>query len=236
MIRRKKVSAKKVIEKLFQPGDASKYITFDGIRDGDRVVLYCRVSTRQQNHTGNLDAQEQYLKAEMAKRGAKVVQVVKYVGSGFEPLRLPLAVKYAEQHRAKIVAISTDRFIRNEFFKSTGSKSERNARANIKGLETLKQSAQGIELVTLLYPNASLLECSGLQKKIGQQFKNRKGGRPKKYPPGYKKKRRNEYLPKVRCLRSEGLGIREIARRLDLPEATVRYWVRKFLNREVLPI
>lgn len=151
MIRRKKVSAKKIIEKLFQPGDASKYITYDGIQDGDRVVLYCRVSTRQQNHSGNLDAQEQYLKTEMAKRGAKVVQVVKYVGSGFEPLRLPLAVKYAEQHRAKIVAISTDRFIRNEYFKSTGTKSERNARANLKGLETLKQSAQGIELVTLLY-------------------------------------------------------------------------------------
>lgn len=235
MIRRKKLSAKKTIRRIFSPGDASQYITHDGIQSGDRVVLYCRVSTRQQNHSGNLDSQEKYLRTQMGKRKARVVEVVRYVGSGFEPLRLPFAVRMAQQHGAKIVAITTDRFIRHDYFKSTGSKFERNARANIEGLEALKQCAQEIELVTLLHPNASLLECSGLQKKIGQRFKNRKGGRPKKNTPGYKKKRRNEYLPKVRRLRSEGSAIREIARRFDLPEATVRYWVRNFLKPELLP-
>ncbi|MCH9652586.1 MAG: recombinase family protein [Planctomycetes bacterium] len=227
---RKKVSARKSIEKKVSPGDASKYISYDCIKPGDQVVLYCRVSTRQQNYTGNLDAQERYLRTQVTERGAIVVTAVQCVGSGFYPFRLAYAASLAKQSGAKIVALTTDRFIRNEFFKSTGSKFERNARANIEGLETLKQCAEGIELVTLVHPNTSLLECSGWQKKIGQQVKSRKGGRPKKNPPGYKKERRHEKLPKVRELRSEGVGIRETARRVSLPEATVWYWVRNFLN------
>lgn len=230
MIRRKKVSAKKTIERIFTPGDASKYITHDGIQQGDQVVLYCRVSTRQQYHSGNLIAQEAYLRTQINARGAIVVKSVRFVGSGFFPLRLAYAATLAKQCGAKIVALTTDRLIRNEFYKSTGSNLERNVRANLEGLETLKQCAQGIELVTLLHPNASLSESSGLQKKIGQEVKGRKGGRPKKNPPGYKKVRRDENLPTVRRLQIEGVGIREIARRLGLPEATVRYWVRNFFN------
>ena len=227
---RKKVSAKKSIENKVTPGDASKYISYDCIKSGDKVVLYCRVSTRQQNHSGNLIAQEAYLRAQITSKGAIVVNAVHFVGSGFFPLHLAYAATLAKQCGAKIVALTTDRLIRNNFYKSTGSNLERNARANLEGLETLKQCAQGIELVTLLHPNASLNECLGLQKKIGQEVKGRKGGRPKKNSPGYKKVRRNENLQIVRRLRIEGVGIREIARRLGLPEATVRYWVRNFFN------
>ncbi len=232
MIRRKKVSAKKTIERIFTPGDASKYITHDGIQQGDQVVLYCRVSTRQQNHNGNLDTQEQYLRNQIDKRDAKVVHVVRYVGSGFEPLRLPLAVRFAKQHSAKIVALSTDRFIRHESFKSTGTKKARTLRVNTGGLEILREIAKGVELVTLLDPNATLPECAGLQKKIGQQMKNSKGGRPNKRKPGYKKERRQKNLPIVFQLRTEGLKIRDIARKLIIHESTIRHWLRNFSNDE----
>ncbi|QDT18325.1 recombinase family protein [Gimesia chilikensis] len=230
MIRRKKVSAKKTIERIFTPGDASKYITHDGIQQGDQVVLYCRVSTRQQNHNGNLDAQEQYLRNQMGKRDAKVVHVVRYVGSGFEPLRLPLAVRFAKQHGAKIVALSTDRFIRHESFKSTGSKKARKLRVNTRGLEDLREIAKGVELVTLLDPNASLEDCIKLQSEIGQQAKFNKGGRPLKRKPGYKKQRRLKFLEKVIQLQEQGKSIRDIEKELKIPSSTVHSWVSSFFN------
>ena len=228
MIRRKKVSAKKTIERIVTPGDASAYITHDGIQKGDRVVLFCRVSTRQQNHSGNLEGQEHYLTDQMHARGAIVVCVEKYVGSGLDPLHLIQAAKIARQCSAKIVALTTDRFIRHEFFKATRAKN-RQLRVNQYGLELLQDIATGVELVTLEDPNASLSKCAGLLKRVGQIAKGRKGGRPKKKIPGDKKKRRQHYLPRVYQLCTEGHSNREIARRLNLPESTVRYWVRNFL-------
>ncbi|QDT82451.1 recombinase family protein [Gimesia chilikensis] len=230
MTRRKKVSAKKTIKRIFTPGDASKYITHDGIQQGDQVVLYCRVSTRQQKHSGNLDAQEKYLRTQMAKRGAKVVNVVRYVGSGFEPLRLPLAVMYAKQHRAKIVALTTDRFIRHESFKSTGTNKTRSFRVNERGLENLQEIAKGVELVTLQDPNAILEDCLKLQREIGQLSKSNKGGRPLKRMPGYKKERRQKNLEKTIQLKKQGKSVREIGKELKIPSSTIHTWVSSFFN------
>lgn len=222
---RQKISARGYVDKLYTPGDATKHITFDGIQSGDRVVLYCRVSTRQQNHTGNLDAQERYLRAEMAVRGATVVEAVHHVGAGVYALLVGRAAAIAKPQKAKIVAVTTDRLVRNENFVSTGLNCQRNARATIGELHILTEAANGVELVTLVPPNASLAKCLGVQKKVGQMLKRRKGGRPKKTKPGYKKQRRDSTKPEAVRLRLEGKSIREIARILDVPASTVHRWV-----------
>jgi len=227
--KRKRVSARSWVEGLCRPGRAAAYTTHDRIRPGDAVVLACRVSSRQQDHTGNLTAQERYLRAEIAARRADVVGVVKYVGSGFDPLWVARAARRAKQHNAtKIVAIATDRLIRHPDFKATGNDWERNARAHTDDLEKLKWYAGSVELVTLMPPDAPLSECMALYKKIGQQIKNRKGGRPRKNSPGYKKERRLRNLSKVFWMRAVGYPVRRIARILDIPESTVRRWVRHF--------
>jgi hypothetical protein len=230
MTARKKVSARGWIEQYCRPGNARDFITHDGIRPGDRVVLCCRVSTRQQDHTGNLTAHERHLRAEIAARRANVVGVVRHVGSGFDPLWVGRAAYIAKRHNAKIVAIATDRLIRHPDYKSTGTRYERNARACTEDLEDLNRYADGVELVTLTDPDATLADCMAVHKKIGQHAKGRKGGRPGKNPPGYKKERRLRNQSQVFWMRAVGYPVRQIARILDQPESTVRRWVRRFFR------
>ena len=159
-----------------------------------------------------------------------MVGVVQQVGSGFDPLWVVRAADIAKRHNGKIVAITADRLIRHPDFKSTGNNYERNARANTEDLEDLKRFAGCVELVTLTDPDATLAECMALYKKIGQQVKGRKGGRPRKNPPGYKKERRLRNQSKVFWMRAVGYPVRRIARILHEPESTVRRWVRRFLG------
>ena len=131
----------------------------------------------------------------------------------------------AKRHNAKIVAITTDRLIRHADFKSKGTEYERNARANTEDLDDLKRYADGVELVTLVDPDAPMADCMALHKEIGQQVKGRKGGRPRKNPPGYKKERRLRDQPEAVRLRAEGKSIREIAHILGVPVSTVHRWL-----------
>ena len=64
-----------------------------------------------------------------------------------------------------------------------------------------------------------------IQKKIGQQVKGRKGGRPRTERPGYKKERRVLKQPEAIRLRVLGKSIREIARTLNIPISTLHRWV-----------
>lgn len=230
MTKLKRVSARSTVERHCNPGNAASYITHDGIQPGDRVVLCCRVSTRQQNHRGNLTAHERHLRAEIAARRTEVVDLVSHVGPGYDPLWVARAADIAKRHNAKLVAITTDRLVRHPDYKSTGSNYERNARANTEGLDDLKRYADGVELVTLVDPDAPLATCMGVMKKIGQQVKGRKGGRPGKNPPGYKKERRLRNQSQVYWMCAVGYPVRKIAHMLDLPESTVRRWVRRFFR------
>jgi hypothetical protein len=155
---------------------------------------------------------------------------MRHFGSGLDPLWVAHAADIAKRHNAKIVAVTTDRLIRHPDFKSTGNKFKRNARANTGHLEDLKWSVDGVELVTLADPDAPMADCMALHKKIGRQSKNRKGGRPSKNPPGFKKERRLRNQSKVFWMCAVGYPVRQIARILDEPESTVRRWVRHFLR------
>jgi hypothetical protein len=135
------------VREEFKAGKASKYIKHCGteIRRGDKVILCCRASGRMQNHTGNLADQEANLREQMERLGAIVVGVITHVGSGWEPYWLMRAAALAERHGAKLVAETTDRFIRNDLYHS---RDRPNAQATEIELKRLRNETLGVLLST----------------------------------------------------------------------------------------
>src|SRR5688572_27407686 len=110
------------------PGKASKYFRhFKKMASrGIEVVVYCRVSSRTQIHRRSLDRQEQYLREKVKKLGGRVIEVFREIGSGWiidadERKLFVQACRIAVEQGAIVVARSSDRFIRNEFFGMHGN-------------------------------------------------------------------------------------------------------------------
>lgn len=230
-MRRRRVSAARRLALRAKPGRASDYITHGGILRGDVVLLWCRVSSREQDRTGNLRGQEHALQTAMLSAGARTVGVLPWTGSGQSPYaRMSEAARMARKLGAtKIVAVSTDRFIRHPDFKATGTEYERDARASSDQLEELVLWANGIELVTLIHPDAPLSECMAAHKRHGQKAKGNRGGRPRKRGP-YQPSHRDRCFAgcsKVFWLRGCGYSLREIGTLLGRPHSTIQGWERK---------
>ena len=132
------------------------------------------------------------------------------------------AAAYAAKHDAVLVFESTDRAIRHPDYHSRANP---NAQARDVDLEELRQWTDGVPLFTLLPPNATSGEVRAYQTKRGQATKGRKGGRPRKNPPGYKKQRRQKLLRRVLKLRRNGASYRKIARECGVPTTTLHAWV-----------
>lgn len=218
---RKKV---RIREYLLQHGTASEYIMHDGIERGDRVVLACRVSTCEQHRDRNLADQELHLRQEMERRGAVVVDVVREVGPGCYPSWLARAADIARRRGAKVVAESLSRLIRSPYYHSVD---DPDARPRTSDLDDLRASTKGVELVTLLDPDATPRQERGYQSIRGQRQKRRRGGRPLAKRPGYVKARRERLLPHVLADRRNGMTVRAIAEKHGLPFTTVALWLRR---------
>lgn len=225
---RPRVSARRCL----QPGKASKYISpIEAIQPGDRVVLWLRVSTQWQE--ANLDDQEANLRRVVEERGATVVAVVRYVGSscGGERAREDLldrladAAELARQHGAKLLAESTNRFVRPTWYDSKLPK----AQATELDLRDLQWATKDVVLVTHLHPDATPKQERAYHTARGQREKDRKGGRPPSPPKaGYKKLRRDELLPYVVGWHEDGLTLGQIAKKAGLPRSTVQDWIAKY--------
>jgi DNA invertase Pin-like site-specific DNA recombinase len=202
------------------PGKASNLIrqAKSEIKPGDKVVLCCRVSHCTQNHNGNLRDQEARLRRCMKKVGAVVMAVCTHVGSGVDKWSVLQAATEAREHGAKLVAESTDRFIRHEDYHSSKNP---DAQARETDLEDLGYLTRGVTLSTLLHPDATPARVRSFQRKRGQWAKGHKGGRPLA-----KKKRREKLLPDVLRLHVTGKSCRAIAAMLGLPRSTVHRWSR----------
>ena len=197
--------------------------SFDRLRPGDQVVLWLRVSGREQNRRGNLDAYQDWLSSKSKKRGAVVVARFRRIRSGMaeELDDLEAAAEFAREHGATLLAFSTCRFIRPADY---NSKTNPHAQPTPHDLERLREATKGTRLMTFVDPDAELDEVRSWQTKCGQKGKDRKGGRPQK--AGYKKRRRLRKRPRVLRLRKKGYSLRDISRRLKVPVKTVHDWVR----------
>lgn len=214
---------------LWQPGNAAALIghAAERLQPGDKVILVCRVSSCEQNHTGNLDDQVANLGRRAAALGVVVVDVVRFVGSGYDPWWLASAVDDAKREGAVFFAETTDRFVRSILYHSKNEplKGFADAQARQPDLDGLAYWAAGVELVTDLPPNASPKEVRSYQRKRGQAAKGCKGGRPRKTKPGDKKRRREALKPRALKWRSQGLSIRDIAEYLGVPPSTLQGWL-----------
>jgi hypothetical protein len=212
---RNKVSARRRLS----AGVASKFISHGNIQPGDRVILVCRVSAREQQYRGNDMDQESNLSQWVQQLGAIVIKVVRVTTSGQHPFWLLKAVQLARQFNAKLVAETTDRFIRHPAYHSEKSP---NFQARESDLKELQFVTSGILLVTMVHPDATPEQVRSYQRKRGQRMKNAKGGRPER-----PKNRRERLFEPVRKMRLAGASLGEIAKHYGFRNrSTVARWCK----------
>jgi hypothetical protein len=220
-----------VFRRRLERGKASDYIRLCDLKPGDLVVLWCRVSRSEQNRTQKLNRQVLNLRAAVERMGAVVVAVVTHVGPGWDPEWLVRPTAIAKRHGAALVAEAVSRMVRSHAYHSVNNPE---AQANEFELQELRRYTYGVELLTLLDPDATPGEERAYQTKRGQKMSGRVGGRPPKKPAGYKKERYLQNRVKVRWCVVAGIKGRRLARFLNVPDATARAWVRRFLAEQQL--
>lgn len=209
-----------------RPGKASDYINpWNTLRAGDKVVLTCRVSGREQKRRRNLANQKDFLREQLQPVGVTVDGVIEHQGSGFDPQWLKRKLLRSYGGDVTLVAISTDRFVRSLFYHT---KRNNNAQARTKDLVRLAICTFDLPLVTWLHPDASTEEVQRFQAMLGQWAKGRKGGRPANKRPGYKKRRREQMLHAVLKLRDSGKSQSQIQCETGIPKPTVSRWLRLY--------
>jgi len=129
------------------------------------------------------------------------------------------AGRIAREKDAVIVAVHTSRLVRNK-------RHDRGMSPTVDDFEKLQSLVSGARLATLRYPDYQ--EDRSGDTVRGFQARNAKPGRPVKKRAGDKKRRRMEFkLPVIRLIKQGGSN-REISRRLELPEKTVRDWRHRY--------
>ena len=219
-------------------GAAVKYILPFRVRPGDKFVILCRVSSRQQGLNRNPQAQAAKLREAVETGGGVVIAILHCEWSGrgsvwFDVL-LPAMAEFARGQGAVLLAATTDRFARSEWFRAGHTRLWR-AQAQEQDLRRLRARTGGVPLMTYLHPDASPEECQSLRIKWAQRVKNKKGGRPRSL--FMKPARRNQFLkrwrPRVLQLHAAGLKPRPIAQQLTLEthyhwnDTTVRNYLKE---------
>lgn len=192
-----------------------------------KVVIYCRVSSLEQYRSGNLDDQLSNVRRTLERLGVTVVGVFREIATSYElehPSDRPAlvaAVECAKQHGAIVVAESTSRYLRSAAF----DKFHQDALPTVVHFERLKRLTNAAALATLVHPDAE--DERSYQTKRGQTEKGRKGGRPQRKPPGYKKQQKLDLLPEVLGLHGQGASCREISREVGITPMTASRWIRQ---------
>ncbi len=203
------------------PGKASNYITCMGDLDGVHTCfLVCRVSTKQQDHTGNLGGQTDFLSKVACRASWEVLEVVRHVGSGIDPHWLQEWAQKAKEKGAVLLAESTDRFIRHAHFQSSDSVFS-DMQADEQDLQRLKKATRGVILVTVYDPDSPPESIRSSQRKRGQAAKENSGGRPEKKITRRELKEGN--IEQVVSWYRGGFSTREISRKLALQKVTVSH-------------
>lgn len=202
----------------FERGKASDYFSYDNIKTGDIFVVACRVSGREQDRSNKLKRQVSNLRKHIIDRGGIVVGVVAVVESGWDPMWLAQAAAIAKKHGGKIAVECVNRAIRSSAYHS---ERDPTAQARTPELEYMKSCLDGVEITSMLDPDASAGEERGYQTRRGQSESGNKGGKPMR-----KKNRRKKLKPEAIRLQQIGESIAGISRLLNVAESTVRDWLR----------
>ena len=230
---RKVASAKESIRKrdpeLFEPGAdkigiASDYISdIRSLKSGQRVVIYCRVSTSDQERKRNLNEQVKNLIREVEQLGFIIIITFREVGAGWQEYRdvLMYAAEHALAKDAVLVAESCTRFTRNKDYNSKTNWKVRPTQADYRRLQ---RDTHGVKLATLINPDATPEEIRSFETKRGKKAKSKLGGRPKKQAGRGDPERKEMMLPKVKWMIWTGGSLKNIASILGVSHTTVMKW------------
>lgn len=203
------------------------------------VLLFVRVSSKNQEHNGNLKRQENAI-LKMIPENAKVVKTLKHQGSAKPEKikdKLEEVMEHAKNKNVKnVVAITTSRFIRNAEHDATDPE-KRNVMPNEDELKWLKNMAEryGVNLVTLADPDLSPMEdASFISNAIKRNEGKEKTGRPKKQESGYKIKQKEEWFAEVCRLHYQNRwSTRRIASHvtkesgIKISHETINQWIKE---------
>lgn len=195
-----------------------KHLKKDGSYTGQKALLANRVSTSKQER--DLVGQILYVRKEAELAGVEIVGCSIEIANGADIQATDRILEEAKRTGAGIVLYETTcRAIRHPDF----------GRGNLddpteEQLEQLneKYKEANVTPVVCLHPDSSFREIRAHQIKCGLAVSKGKG----KGSREYKESRRQAFLPYVYQLSELGASVREIARLLDLPRDTVRYWLK----------
>lgn len=233
---RTRVSAKRRLDRKYPPSEAatpSDYIHHFDDLDATEVILFCRVSGREQNRNGNLADQINENRRELEKLGVTVIERYKEIESGWDNDHwmdrgaLAAAAAHAKRLGVVLVAESLSRFIRSVDYHPSKNSHAVPTRAEF---EKLLRITEGVTLATIAHPDTPPTAERGVQSKRGMIQKNRMGGRPRKRTRTI---RPLETIQQAMELRAAGWSLGEIAKALKVPRPTVQSWADRYLNRGV---
>ena len=141
------------------------------------IVLWCRVSAREQNRRGNLKQQVKEMNAWAQRKGFAVVSVLSEVRDGRDlnaGTEWDVAVADAIDARCPIVARSIDRFLRPQDFHT-----KHNPDAAYGQLDVAQLANGGPTLMTRIDPRYDWKMVRSIVTKLGQRAKGKFGGRPR---------------------------------------------------------
>lgn len=228
---KRKVTARAMLNRKYppsEPGKASDYFAHFETLNATDAVLYCRVSSSRQHQNTNLADQERSLKRVLERLGVIVHVTYGCIESGWDNdhwmdrATLAYAAAEAEKLGAVLVFESTSRAIRSIWYHPSRNNHAQPTKAEY---EKFLQITKGAKLATIAHPDITPEAERGLQSRRGMTEKNKKGGRPIT-----KKRRREIKKPKAIELRKSGKSIAAISREIQVPESTIRDWVRNVPN------
>lgn len=196
--------------------------SFEQLKPGDRVVIFVRVSTRQQSYR----AQLLWLLLRVYKRGAHVVWIEESERSAKTlSSELRRALAKARRLDAVLLACTTDRFIRRPDFdpKDRSTYGIREVE-----LQRLLKWTKGVSLMTWLDPDATPSKAWQHHIKRGQWFRKFDASGDRK--PGWQIRRRTMLFQLVRRLKADGCEWDQISEYLNVPKWTVVDWHRPIVD------
>jgi len=143
----------------------------DVIRLGTPVVLYARVSGREQERQGSLDRQIAQLKAYAARRGAVVINIDDIrpdvdSGKSLDRPELLRDAALAHEHNALILAHNVGRLIRSAEFHRTRNPGAQPTQAEY---AALANAVGGVTLATILHPDTPWRQVRSAETRRGKR-------------------------------------------------------------------
>jgi hypothetical protein len=171
-----RLSVKEAIRRHQDPSPFVK--SLDDVSAGTKVFIVARVSKSDQRLHRNLDEQKQVMEAACEKRdllvmGTNRIQVMSGRHKFWMDRMTQAATEARERGATVLVAESTDRLLRSEFFDPSKYP---NATPTPDDWERLHAHIGNLEIATLVRPSTRPHGIRSYQRKRGQRFKS-KGGR-----------------------------------------------------------